>query len=147
MCIVWGKGSEAVIERKVEEKRHIQKAFQATLPVQFPTTWKGRTKRLHLSSEGLRQEVQGGLNVVESWNSANSFIFHGKSGEMSFSISKHELHNDCDRGIISSWAENPAGLFVIVAKRTEPTVSFESLIITGLEALLRIAKSSPTTTF
>jgi TnpA family transposase len=35
-----------------------------------------------LDSEGLRQEIQEGLNVVENWNSANSFIFYGKSGEI-----------------------------------------------------------------
>ena len=34
---------------------------------------------LHL--EELRQEIHSGLNVVENWNSANGFIFYGKSGE------------------------------------------------------------------
>ena len=36
----------------------------------------------HLHDEELRREIQGGLNVVEHWNSANSFIFYGKSGEI-----------------------------------------------------------------
>jgi TnpA family transposase len=36
-----------------------------------------------LNSERLRQEVHEGLNVIEQWNSANSFIFYGKSGEIS----------------------------------------------------------------
>ena len=36
----------------------------------------------YLSSETLRQEVNAGLNVVENWNSANDFIFYGKSGEI-----------------------------------------------------------------
>jgi len=31
----------------------------------------------------LRIEIHEGLNVVENWNSANSFIFYGKSGEIS----------------------------------------------------------------
>jgi len=35
----------------------------------------------YLSSRELRQEIQGGLNTVENWNSANSFIYYGKSGE------------------------------------------------------------------
>ena len=30
----------------------------------------------------LRREIHEGLNVIESWNSANDFIFFGKGGEM-----------------------------------------------------------------
>jgi TnpA family transposase len=29
-----------------------------------------------------RREIHEGLNVVENWNSTNSFIFYGKGGEM-----------------------------------------------------------------
>lgn len=36
----------------------------------------------YIGSEGLRQEINEGLNVVENWNSANSFIFYGKGGEV-----------------------------------------------------------------
>jgi TnpA family transposase len=36
----------------------------------------------YLDSEEMRREIQEGLNVVENWNSANSFIFYGKGGEI-----------------------------------------------------------------
>jgi TnpA family transposase len=36
----------------------------------------------YLSSEPLRIEINEGLNVVENWNSANSFVFFGKNGEV-----------------------------------------------------------------
>jgi TnpA family transposase len=36
----------------------------------------------YLESVELRREIQEGLNVVENWNSANTFIFYGKAGEM-----------------------------------------------------------------
>ena len=35
-----------------------------------------------LASEELRREVNEGLNVVESWNAANGFIFYGRGGEL-----------------------------------------------------------------
>jgi TnpA family transposase len=32
----------------------------------------------YLHSEALRCEIHEGLNVLETWNSANGFIFYGK---------------------------------------------------------------------
>jgi TnpA family transposase len=37
----------------------------------------------YLMSEEVRVEIHEGLNVVENWNSANSFIFYGNRGEIS----------------------------------------------------------------
>jgi TnpA family transposase len=36
---------------------------------------------LYLHSVELRQQINAGLNVVENWNSANDFIYYGKSGD------------------------------------------------------------------
>ena len=36
----------------------------------------------YLHSMELRREIHEGLNVIENWNSANSFIFYGKGGEV-----------------------------------------------------------------
>lgn len=37
----------------------------------------------YLMNEDIRIEIHEGLNVVESWNSANGFIFYGNRGEIS----------------------------------------------------------------
>jgi TnpA family transposase len=36
----------------------------------------------YLDSKALRREIHEGLNVIENWNSANSFIWFGKGGEI-----------------------------------------------------------------
>ena len=36
----------------------------------------------YLNSVELRQQINAGLNVVENWNSANDFVFYGKSSEI-----------------------------------------------------------------
>jgi TnpA family transposase len=36
----------------------------------------------YLQAESVRREIHDALNVIENWNSANSFIFYGKSGEI-----------------------------------------------------------------
>lgn len=36
----------------------------------------------YLDSAEMRQEIHEGLNVIESWNSVNNFIFYGRTGEI-----------------------------------------------------------------
>jgi TnpA family transposase len=38
--------------------------------------------RRYLHNDALRREFNEGLNVVEQWNGANSFIFYGKNSEI-----------------------------------------------------------------
>lgn len=50
----------------------------------------------YLHEEALRREIQEGLNVVEHWNSANSFIFYGKNSEMATNrLEEQELSMLC----------------------------------------------------
>jgi TnpA family transposase len=52
----------------------------------------------YLGEAALRREIHEGLNVVETWNSANDFIFFGKGGEVASNrledqeVSVHALH-------------------------------------------------------
>src|SRR3954468_6028928 len=52
----------------------------------------------YLGEESLRREIHEGLNVIETWNSTNGFIFFGKGGEVASNrlddqeVSVHALH-------------------------------------------------------
>ena len=71
--------SEVILKRFMRSNRK-HPTYQALIEL-------GKAKRTiflcrYLGSETIRQEVNAGLNVVENWNSANDFIFYGKSGEI-----------------------------------------------------------------
>ena len=71
--------AEAILSRFTKNKvKH--PAFQAVSEL-------GKVRKTifmckYLNSEILRQEIEGGLNVIENWNSANDFIWYGKGGEI-----------------------------------------------------------------
>ncbi len=50
----------------------------------------------YLDSLELRQQINAGLNVVENWNSANDFVFYGKSGEIT-----SNYHDDQEISMLS----------------------------------------------
>ena len=61
----------------------------------------------YLHSVELRQEINAGLNVVENWNSANSFIFYGKGGE----IATNRLSDQEFSCVISAFTPDIFGIY------------------------------------
>jgi len=45
----------------------------------------------YLMHESIRQEIQGGLNVIELWNAVSKFIFYGRAEEISSNYQKIQL--------------------------------------------------------
>jgi Tn3 transposase DDE domain len=57
----------------------------------------------YLRSRELQREIEEGLNVVESWNRANSVIYYGKAGELSSNrVDEQELSVQCLRIVQAS---------------------------------------------
>ena len=62
----------------------------------------------YLHSVELRQQINAGLNVVENWNSANDFVFYGKSGEITSNIRLRAiLKNDSKKNKENKWDCKP----------------------------------------
>src|SRR5437867_3704379 len=71
--------TEAIL-RRFTRTNAIHPTYQAMIEV-------GRAQRTifvarYLRNRDLQREINEGLNVVESWNRANSVIFYGKGGDI-----------------------------------------------------------------
>jgi TnpA family transposase len=75
-----GTASTEAILRRFTRSNAIHPTYQAMIEV-------GRAQRTifvarYLRNRDLQREINEGLNVVESWNRANSVIFYGKGGDI-----------------------------------------------------------------
>ena len=75
-----GTASTEAILRRFAKANAVHPAYQAMAEV-------GRAQRTifiarYLHDRDLQREIGEGLNVVESWNRANSVIFFGKGGDI-----------------------------------------------------------------
>jgi hypothetical protein len=75
-----GTASTEAILRRFQRTNSIHPTYQAMIEV-------GRAQRTifvarYLRDRDLQREINEGLNVVESWNRANSVIFFGKGGDI-----------------------------------------------------------------
>ena len=69
--------AEAILRRFTRNASHPTYKAMAELGRVIKTIFLCR----YLHDKALRREIQEGLNGVENWNSANSFIFYGRHGE------------------------------------------------------------------
>jgi hypothetical protein len=59
----------------------LHSALDGLTPVEYTHRWTNHNAR-YLRTRDLQREINEGLNVVESWNRANSVIFYGKGGDI-----------------------------------------------------------------
>jgi len=71
--------AEAILRRFTRNVGHATYKAMAELGRVIKTIFLCR----YLHNLELRREINAGLNVIENWNSANSFIFYGRNGEVS----------------------------------------------------------------
>ena len=72
--------AETILKRFTQtERRHPTYAALAELGKVIKTIFLCE----YLSSEALRREIEEGLNIIENWNSANTYVGYGRSGEFS----------------------------------------------------------------
>lgn len=69
---------EAILRRFTRQTGHATYRAMAELGRVIKTVFLCR----YLQDRKFRYEIHEGLNVIEHWNSTNSFIFYGKGGEM-----------------------------------------------------------------
>jgi len=78
--LVGASDAETILKRFTQtERQHPTYAALAELGKVIKTIFLCE----YLSSEALRREIEEGLNIIENWNSANTYVSYGRSGEFS----------------------------------------------------------------
>lgn len=79
-CCAWGTADAEAILKRFTRNNYQHPTYKAL--AELGKALKSIFICRYLRHEAVRREIQEGLNVVENWNSAVSFVFYGNQGEI-----------------------------------------------------------------